>query len=80
MAKSSESVTCEVQEEVGRTIVRRFTDQLNGETDLERATIIAQEQRDEAEELAHETRLRAYYDDTSENPWLGSAVRIMVLR
>ncbi|KAF2656516.1 hypothetical protein K491DRAFT_777898 [Lophiostoma macrostomum CBS 122681] len=68
MADSSESATCVVQEDAGRTIVRRFTDQLNGETELERATIAAQEQRDEIEELAHETRLRSYYEDTSENP------------
>jgi len=67
MANETRTDVREVEEEVGKMIVRRFTDQLNGDPELERATKAAQEQRDEAEEAAYEMKLRSYYDDTSED-------------
>lgn len=47
------------------TIVRRFTDSLDGATELERATITAQERHDAEEEREHDLRLRSYYEDTT---------------
>lgn len=49
-------------ESTGRTIVRRFTGQLEGVTDLERATIATQEKLDAEEEKAHDLRLQSYYE------------------
>ena len=57
----------ETTETMSTTIVRRFTDQLDGTTDLERATISAQEKQDTEEELALDHRLRSYYEDTADN-------------
>lgn len=57
----------ETTETMSTTIVRRFTGQLDGATDLERATISAQEKQDAEGELAHDNRLRSYFEDTAEN-------------
>lgn len=51
----------------GSLIVRRFTDQLDGETELERATISAQERLDMQEESAADFRLQSYYEDPSDH-------------
>lgn len=67
MARDAETAAGDFEEEVGKTIVRTFTDQLNGETELERATIEAQKQRDEADEMALDQRMRGYYEGTSED-------------
>ena len=51
----------------GTTIVRRFTDQLNGTTELEKATIAAQERFDAKEEEALDLRLRSYFEGTGDD-------------
>lgn len=52
----------------GNLIVRRFTDQLDGGTELERATISAQERFDAEEERVLDLRLQSYYEDPSDHP------------
>jgi hypothetical protein len=56
-----------MDEELGYRIVRRFTDQLDGSTELERATISAQERLDAEEERALDLRLQSYYEDPADN-------------
>ena len=43
----------------GQTLVRRFTDSLDGTTTLEQAVISAQEEDDRLLEDSHETKMRA---------------------
>ena len=56
----------EMNETASISLVRRFTDQLDGTTDLERATISAQENLDAEEERALDQRLRSYFEDTDD--------------
>ncbi|KAF1963983.1 hypothetical protein BU23DRAFT_494446, partial [Bimuria novae-zelandiae CBS 107.79] len=51
-------------------IVRQFTGLLEGETELEKATIAAQESRDTEEERAHRLRLQCYYKDLTDDSFL----------
>ncbi|KAK7193191.1 uncharacterized protein CC84DRAFT_1250481 [Paraphaeosphaeria sporulosa] len=51
----------------GSLMVRRFTDQLDGGTELERATISAQERLDAEEKRALDLRLQSYYEDPSDH-------------
>lgn len=60
------------EDEAERRIIRRFTDELNGDNELERATKDAQQRRDEDEKAAFETRMRSYFDETSEESSLVS--------
>ena len=50
-----------------RRLIRRFTDQLPGASDLERATKAAQEKRDEDAEAEHRVRMRRLYDEPLEH-------------
>ena len=43
----------------GQTLVRRFTDSLDGTTTLEQAVISAQEEDDRLLKDSHETKMRA---------------------
>ena len=55
------------EDDVGVAIVRRFTDQLNGDTELERITKSAQEASDEAVAREDDVRRRRYYENTTED-------------
>jgi hypothetical protein len=50
------------------TLVRRFTDSLNGDTPLEEATISAQSEDDRILQESDERRLRRLYEDNVRNP------------
>jgi hypothetical protein len=52
----------------GLILARRFTDELKGETTLERATISAQEQGDANEKALHRRRMEALYRDPDKDP------------
>jgi hypothetical protein len=56
----------EVREE-GQVLVRRFTDELEGSTTLERETKAAQKQIIDVEEAKQSARLRKLYDERREN-------------
>lgn len=50
------------------TLVRRFTDSLNGDTPLEEAAISAQSEDDRIIQESDERRLRRLYEDNARNP------------
>jgi hypothetical protein len=56
----------EVMEE-GQVLVRRFTDELEGSTALERETKASQKQIIDEEEAKQSARLRKLYDERKEN-------------
>lgn len=66
-AMTIESALSQIENEraVGMTLVRRFTDELEGQTTLERAAIHAQEQKARAEEQMLES-LRTLYEDAKD--------------
>lgn len=47
----------------GQRLVRRFTDDLSGETTLERASISVQQEQDAIAEAQLEARVRALFED-----------------
>jgi hypothetical protein len=53
--------------EEGRVLVRRFTDELEGSTALERETKATQKQISEEEEAKQSARLRKLYDERRED-------------
>ncbi|KAF2444042.1 hypothetical protein P171DRAFT_494171, partial [Karstenula rhodostoma CBS 690.94] len=61
------SLASDMDDPTGSLIVRRFTDQLDGATELERATISAQERLSAQEERAIDLRLQSYYEDPSDH-------------
>lgn len=52
--------------EQNRTLVRRFTDELEGTTELERSTQAAQASIDERVQAHRNTRLQRLYNDVEE--------------
>jgi len=50
----------------GMSMVRRFTDELEGITELERNTQVAQADLDREVEAINKARLKKLYDDTDE--------------
>lgn len=54
----------DMQKADGLVLVRRFTDELKGETTLERAAISAQQQQCETEKVIRRRRMEALYRDT----------------
>ena len=66
-AMTIESALSQIENEraVGMTLVRRFTDELEGQTTFERAAIHAQEQKARAEEQKL-ARLRTLYEDAKD--------------
>lgn len=65
MEKRGNRASTAMDDPTGTSMVRRFTDQLEGETELERATISAQERLDAEEERALDLRLQSYYENPS---------------
>lgn len=53
----------EIEVEEGQKILRRFTNDLDGQTTLERATIGAQQEQDAIEKEKADMRMRALYED-----------------
>jgi hypothetical protein len=53
----------EIERHEGRMLVRRFTEELTGETTLERATSSAQAEQDAIAEEQMTARVRALFED-----------------
>ena len=63
MAIASIVMRDEMERLEGRMMVRRFTDELSGETTLERASISVQQEQDALAEEQVTARLRALFED-----------------
>jgi hypothetical protein len=63
MASEDTSSRNEIERLEGQTLVRRFTNELRGQTHLERATITAQKEQDKIAEEHNEARVRALFLD-----------------
>lgn len=57
----------DARKEDGLALIRRFTDELKGDTTLERATINAQQHQDVTEDDLRRSHMRALYEDTDGN-------------
>ncbi|KAH6639550.1 hypothetical protein C7974DRAFT_134219 [Boeremia exigua] len=58
----------DILRDVGLALVRRFTDELKGDTTLERATMSAQQHQDVAESDLRRKRMQALYQDPNRDP------------
>ena len=56
-----------LRKEEGLVLVRKFTDELMGETTLERAAISAQQEQDTTEKELRRRQMQALYRDQREN-------------
>lgn len=68
MATRTGIMQSDLRKEDSLVIVRRFTDELQGETALERATVSAQQQQDATERADRRMRLQALYQDPDGDP------------
>ncbi|EFQ94164.1 hypothetical protein PTT_08250 [Pyrenophora teres f. teres 0-1] len=64
MIVASASSRSDIEKFEGAALVRRFTDELKGQTTLERATISAQQEQDAFVEKQMEARMRELYKDS----------------
>jgi len=63
MAVANTDTLNDIERHEGQMLVRRFTEELTGETTLERATISAQAEQDAIAEEQITARVRALFED-----------------